>query len=415
VATAGADPYAPAWADRTPARVVSLAHDPALSDADNGGRLKSAALALQPGQQLEVGAGNWSVDSYFALDVQGTADQPIWIVAAAGATPVLTRVDQQQNTLNIGVNRTTRFLCLRGLEVTGGDTGVKLYSCEDLWIDQCRVHHTAGVGIAANSADTARLHLTRNEIHHTTGHGEGLYLGANYGQFVMRDSIIAENHIHDCGGSQGDGIEVKQGSSGNWIVANHVHDCNYPCILVYGTGGNAPNVIERNICYRSNDNVLQVQGDAIVRNNLVIGGVNGFASHDHQGESRNLTFVHNTVISSGRGADLAAWTNRPNMVFANNVVYSESGSAVRFGGGADGVYVAGNVALGSVSGTASGFLAGNGLTDFVELTWDGSRRDSRPTGAAPAVGAGDPAWAVERDLGGQRRQAPLDAGCSDVR
>ena len=65
-----------------------------------------------------------------------------------------------------------------------------------------------------------------------------MYLGANEGEFIMSESVIALNHIHDCRGSQGDGIEVKQGSWGNLIAENDVHDTQYPCITVYGTAGN---------------------------------------------------------------------------------------------------------------------------------------------------------------------------------
>src|SRR5690606_38988647 len=174
----------------------------------------------------------------------------------------------------------------------------------------------------ANSADTARLWLTRNEVHDTAGSGEGLYLGAARGAFVTAFSVIAHNHVYRCSGMQGDGIELKQGSYGNHIVGNVVHDTNYPCILLYGTGGRQPNVVERNVCYRSNDVVLQVQGEAIVFNNALFGGTAGFTSHDHEGATRDLVFAHNTVLCPGRAVSLAAWGGRPGMAFLNNAIYS---------------------------------------------------------------------------------------------
>ena len=79
-----------------------------------------------------------------------------------------------------------------------------------------------------------------------------------------------------------DGIKLKQGSWGNLIAENRVHDCDYLCITVCGTGGKRQNVIERDICYRRRDSVMQVQGEAIVRNNLLIDGKNAaFNSTDH--------------------------------------------------------------------------------------------------------------------------------------
>ena len=53
--------------------------------------------------------------------------------------------------------------------------------------------------------------------------------------------------------------------------------------------------------------------------------------------------MHNTVINSGRGANLSGWDNRPGLVFANNVIYSLSGDAVRWGNGSAGVTLTGNV------------------------------------------------------------------------
>src|SRR5690606_27823534 len=255
--------------------------------------------------------------------------------------------------------------------------------------------------------------LTGNDVHDTTGSGEGMYLGANHGQYVMQHSVIAYNHVWNCGGSQGDGIEVKQGSSANRIVGNEVHDTNYPCILVYGTAGREPNVIERNVCYRSNDNVLQVQGEAIVRNNALFGGAVGFASHDHQGQTRALVFVHNTILTEGRGANLASWGGREGMVFANNVVYSARGDAVRFTAGSAGVAFAGNVVLGSVSGISAPVARGTGLADFAGASFDGIARDVLPSEASPLLGAGDAAYAAPEDLLGLARRAPFDAGCRE--
>jgi hypothetical protein len=404
--------FDPPWAASAPRSTRTLLYDARLGATQNGALLHSAIAALQPGERLEIGAGTWSIAARFSIDLRGSAELPIWIVARDGETPVLTRPDAAQNTINVGSNAPSRHLVLRGLEITGGDTALKLYDCANVWIDRCHVHHCAGAGIAANSAHTAALFLTRNEIHDTAGSAEGMYLGANYGQWVMRDSVIARNHVYRCYGSQGDGIEVKQGSFNNWIVENEVHDTNYPCILVYGTGGNAPNVIERNVCYRSNDNVMQVQGEAIVRNNLLIAGAIGFHSHDHQGQTRDLTFVHNTILTLGRGANLASWNGRAGMVFANNVVYSRDADAIRFAGAA-GVAFAGNVARGAVIGVTSGWVNGFDLSDFADVDWTGARRDATPAAGSPAVDAGDPRWALPDDLVRRSRDARPDAGCAE--
>jgi hypothetical protein len=402
----------PSWASVPPLQTLVMNYDPQLSQQQNGAALKSVIQGLAPGTRLEVGAGTWSVNSFFNVSLVGAAGAPIVIAAKPGETPVLTRPDANQNTINFGSSGPARYIAFQGFEVTGGDTAIRLWNCENLWIDSCHIHDCDGVGIEANSVNTAWLTITRNQIHGTSGVGEGIYLGGNFAQVTTHDSVVALNHIYGTGGSQGDGIELKQGSWGNWIVANTVHDTPYPCILAYGTGGMPPNLIERNTCYNSGDNVMQVQGEAIVRNNLLINGATAFHSGDHQGTVRDLTVVHNTMINTGRAVNLSNWSGKPNMVFANNIAYSQ-GDAVRING-STGVEFIGNVAFGSVAGVGSGWISGGGLSDFVDLTWDAAARDATPLPSSAIAGAGDYLWSVPSDITGAARTDPLDSGCFDA-
>ena len=388
----------PDWAGIQPKRRIP--HSDTGNDA-----LVRAVAALRPGDQLVLAAGTYSIGRMWDIGVSGTAEAPIWIVAEEGAQVILTRPDARQNVLNIGQATPVQHLCLRGVEITGGSHGLRLGQCREVWIDQCHIHHTGSVCLSANSADTHRLFLTRNHVHHGGGHGEGMYLGANQGEFIMSESVIARNHIHDCRGDQGDGIEVKQGSWGNWIVENDVHDTQYPCITVYGTAGRPVNLIERNLCRRSGDHAMQVQGEAIVRNNLLIGGKgSGFTSTDHQGQSRDLQFIHNTVLNAGPAFRGGSWNAREGMVLANNVLYSRDANAIDFPNGSDGVIVTGNVVLGD--GPRRGTTPGRGLEDFVSVDWEGTRHDATPTAQAPFFLA-DPAHLIETDHLGRRRAAAV--------
>jgi hypothetical protein len=401
VAVTRAASYDPAWAGIGPMRTISHVPQPGASDAENGAALVKAAAALKPGDRLEIAAGTYSVGQMWDLRVSGTAEAPVWIVAAKDARVVITRPDARQNVLNVGQGGPVSFLALRGLEITGGSHGVRLGQCRDLWLDCCHIHHTGEVCLSANSADTERLHLTRNHIHHGAGHAEGMYLGANHGEHVMSRSVIALNHIHDCRGEQGDGIEVKQGSWGNLIAENHVHDTNYPCITVYGTAGKPVNIIERNLCYNSGDNVMQVQGEAIVRNNVLINGAgSGFASTDHQGKTVNLQVIHNTIVNTTHAFRGGSWNGREGMVLANNVLYSRDGNALHFPAGSGGVVSRGNVVLGG--GAIEGCVKGRGMEDFTDLSWDASRRDATPAAGAPFDHA-DPRHLVATDLKGKPR------------
>lgn len=389
--------YAPAWAGAAPKRVIP-------HPASDGESLVKAVAALQPGDQLVIAAGTYHVERMWDIRVSGTAEAPIWIVAAEGAQVVLTRSDDRQNVVNIGQGGAVEYLCLRGVEITGGSHGLRLGRCREVWIDRCHIHHTGQVCLSANSANTSRLLLTRNHLHHGGGHGEGMYLGANEGEFIMSESVIALNHIHDCRGSQGDGIEVKQGSWGNLIAENDVHDTQYPCITVYGTAGKPVNIIERNLCRRSDDHTMQVQGEAIVRNNILISAKgSGFASTDHQGKTVNLQVIHNTIINAGQAFSGGSWNGRKGMVLANNVLYSRDQNALHFANGKDGVVITGNVIVGH--GPKEGTTRGRGLEDFVKVTWDAAEHDVTPTAEAPFDRA-DAAYLFEIDFTGRKRPGP---------
>ena len=405
----------PRWAEAKPRRTLQAKRDVNKTDEQNGAALARAIQGLEPGDMLEIGPGRYSIARKFEVDLRGTVKDPIWIVGTdSDRLPIITRPDLRQNVVNVGEQSRTEYVCFRHLELTGGSTLIRFYDCHHFWLDQCHLHHAGHEGVTTNTRDTSHLFITRNHFHHFTNPnatGEAMYLGANHSKVVMSYSVIAENHVHDCGGKQGDGIEVKQGSHHNWVYRNHVHDTNYPCILAYGTDGKGINVIEENICYRSNDNVLQVQGEAIVRNNLLIAAQGaGFASTDHQGTTAHLTFVHNTIISRRRGANLSSWNGRNGMIFANNVVYTDRGDAVRFPRGAKGVIVSGNVLRGRVSGVTEGLVAGNGLRDFADVSWDGNKRDATPSQDCPFIGQADERYAVEVDITGSKRSGRPTAG-----
>ncbi len=145
--TAMAASYVPTWSTIPPKRVIQH------SDI-NGAALVKAVEFLKPGDKLELAAGTYSVERMWDILASGTADAPIWIVAAKGAQVIITRGDAKQNVINIGQGGAVQYLCLQGVEITGGSHGLRLGDCSDVWIDQCHIHHTNEVCLSANSADT---------------------------------------------------------------------------------------------------------------------------------------------------------------------------------------------------------------------------------------------------------------------
>ena len=190
--------YFPPWENVAPTQTIDFNYDSAKSSQQNGGDLAAAILRLTAGQMLRIGPGTYSIDIWFNIVLQGTASAPIWIVPQDLANkPVLTRPNNIQNVINVGSGSLTQYVCFRGLDITGGDDLIKLYSCNNVWIDQCTIHEGNGVGIAANSADTSYLYITRNEIFdpgNPSDTAEGMYLGGNFGSAVMSNSSSTRVH-----------------------------------------------------------------------------------------------------------------------------------------------------------------------------------------------------------------------------
>ena len=158
-------PY-PTWSSVQPLRTLRVDYDSGKTSSENGEVLHTAMLSLQPGDELKVGSGTYTIDARLELTLQGTATAPIWITAAnLGSRPVVTRSDAKQNALNLGSFTTAvKYLCLRGLEITNGSELVRILLAEQLWMDKCYIHDGNGTGIAANTVDISYLYLTENEI-----------------------------------------------------------------------------------------------------------------------------------------------------------------------------------------------------------------------------------------------------------
>ncbi|MCS7470071.1 right-handed parallel beta-helix repeat-containing protein [Stieleria sp. ICT_E10.1] len=265
--------------------------------------------SLQPGDEVVFRAGVYSDPRRLVLRHRGEPGNPIVIRAAEGERVLFRRPDAKQNSMNL---EGCRHLVLSGLEITGGAAGIRIgpdasgTPSSDLVLQNLHIHHIGGVAVTCNHEGTVyrRITLRRNHIHHTAGHGEAFYLGANEGKGVFSDSLVEHNYIHDLDGpnvSQGDGIEIKQGSFGNRIVGNVIHGTKYPGITVYGTTGQPRNVIEDNVIWDTGDHGIQAAADAILRNNF-IANVNGCGiySRSHQGAiPDNLRIESNYVVATG--------------------------------------------------------------------------------------------------------------------
>ncbi len=396
----------PAWSKIKPIKVLAHHYNKSKSPEQNGLALAQTIDRLKPGEQLLIERGTYSVNKHWSLLHKGDAKRPIWIAAAPKHHVIVTRPNIKDNLISVGGHsdkEKAQFICIRGIEFKGGSTVMRLHRVSHIWIDRCHLHHGNNVGITVNSQNADHVYITHNKIHDPgpkTATAEGMYIGSNNGKTVVHSSVIAFNEVFNCHGTQGDGIEVKQGSYDNWIVGNKIYDCNYPCIIAYGSKGKGTNLIENNVCFNSNDNAIQVQGDAIVRNNLAINArLAAFKSIDHQGSVDNIHVYNNTFINKGKATHLNNWNNKKNVLFANNACYSLSDEAIRIHGGHAKALIGSNIVFGKINGLSSGYkMSKNGLKDFIGLSADGKNRDARPSSSSSLLGNGDSSVANPFDL-----------------
>jgi parallel beta-helix repeat protein len=383
-----------------------------------GDSFDTAAANLSAGDTLIVHAGTYNEDGRIDISVAGTANQPILITGAANeAKPVINGTNPNHNVMVI--EGSTSYLTIRGLEITGTGDGINLSGdIHHVTIEDNHIHDVTAVALNFRSSMN-NIHVRRNHIHDTHDTAEGMYIGCNDSACRVTDSVFEQNLIHDTGrspgDSQGDGIELKQGSYNNVIRDNVIFNTNWPCIILYGTDGNQRNTVEGNVMWNCGDTGIQVQSEAVIRNNIIFtttGRGDGLISQNHQASVTDLEIVNNTIVGSGAECMvLRAWSGKPNMVLANNALYCGNDTALRFVDGSSGVTVANNVVVGSVSGVSGGTVAGRSAAqDFV----DANAMNVWPSINSPLRGAANSSYAPADDFNRTSRTGPVDAGAYEA-
>ncbi len=391
----------------------SLSHA-ATYEISAGDDVEAAIAMLQPGDELVLGGGMYTVTERFSIDLVGSEDQPIVIRAADGEQPHIHRPNANQNLVDID---NAQWVVLDGIEWSGGSAGLRISAADNLTISNCEVHSTNDVAIRANDVGVTYegLHIVGNEIHDTSNTGEGMYLGCNDDGCRIANAVIERNWVHHTNGpaiTQGDGIEIKEGSYGNVVRDNVIHDTNYPCILTYSTAGNgAPNIVEGNVMWNCGDHGIQSAADSVIRNNIILSAVaSGISLQPHQsGAPANISVVHNTIVVPGSRAINIAGAVGP-VSIANNAVYSEAGPAIMAGGDLGQVVIVGNVGLGGLSGARGGYVDGDLVADFVGASFRGGVPNDVFPDAGALVGSANPDYAVEFDFNGLPVNDPPDVG-----
>ncbi|MGK0190389.1 MAG: parallel beta-helix repeat protein [Verrucomicrobiales bacterium] len=348
--------------------------------------------SLQPGDEIILAAGTYTDARRLQISQRGTAERPITIRAATDAKVILKRPDTRQNSINL---TGCQHLIVKDIEITGGAAAIRIgkqgeHLAKFITLENLHIHHIGGVAVTANNPSEIYECLTfrHNHIHHTGGHGEGFYLGSNNKpdgstNGYIFNSVIENNYIHDLKGdtvSQGDGIELKDGSFNNIIRDNVIHDTNYPGIIVYDTDGKAPNIIERNAVWNTGDHGIQAAADAIIRNNVIFDTAGeGIHCRNHQSAIvGNLKIVHNTIL-----------TKTPIRIVPPN----------KFSGK---VLVANNALGGLIRIPTS--------TEITQRNNVIGIREQFPSAGSKCIGGADPTHLASDDFNGTERADSKDAG-----
>jgi len=391
---------------------------PSVSHAETyeiaaGDDIEAAIAMLQAGDELVLGGGMYVVTELFTVDLVGSEAQPITIRAKDGEVPHVHRPDANQNIVDINA----QWVRFEGIEWSGGSAGIRISASEHLTISNCEIHSTNDVALRANDGGVTyeALHIVDNEIHDTGNTGEGMYLGCNENGCRLANSVIERNWVHHTNGptiTQGDGIELKEGSYGNIIRDNVIHDTNYPCILTYSAVGNGEaNIIEGNAMWNCGDHAIQSAADSVIRNNIILSAnASGISLQPHQsGAPTNIVVVNNTIVVPGSRAINISGAVGP-VTIANNAVYSEAGPAIMVGGDLGQIDIVSNVGLGGMSGGRGGYADGDLVADFVDAGFHGGVPNDVFPGAGALQGAGNAGYAPEYDFNGLPTNSPPDVG-----
>jgi len=368
--------------------------------------LLTVLSSLGPGDVVEVSAGTWVQSGSPIYTWNGTPAQPIIVRAAPGARPVITNVAGQNVLELVG-----SYFSFSGFELTGGDDAVRI-SADHATLADLQVHALGDGGITCtrNGQNCSNLVLDRIEAYDIAGDGNALLLGCSDGTCIIADSTIEGCYLHDLTGASGDGVLAF--GSGLAIRDNVTVNTNAPGIRVSGFASGNRHVIERNLVWNTAmDNGIQIEGQAIVRDNIVLGAAgDGIESTPIDFATNDAEIVHNTVVCGAAGGAEAlhvfGWDTSSGQIAANNALYCPSGMAIDANGGAPGALFTANVVVGGAN-VATGVITGVSIAADLG---DPTTAAVYPPAGSALIDAGDSTHSVAYDFNDLPRDTHPDVG-----
>jgi parallel beta-helix repeat protein len=318
--------------------------------------LQHAMMSLQPGDTLDVEAGDYagfivgwdsvaasSGDQYGYID--GTASAPITIQAAPGTAAGSVIINSQNNETQAGIDLEPgcNYITISGITINGSSgglaeypnkgEGIKVAGSNNVVVANCTITDIDyGFGIIADNANNVML--LDNTITGTGGqgnpdYGHGIYISGSTNDAVVKGNVIDNNSyigIH----VNGDASEGGIGLVTNALIADN---------FIYNNGQNGINCDG-------------IQSSTIENN--VIYGYQGFGiclyQSDAAGPSENNVIVNNTIVStvSGAGAAIRILDGGTGNTILNNISLGGGGIALR-------------ISSDSMSGLVSNYNIGGGV------------------------------------------------------
>lgn len=360
---------------------------PATKHVPADGDFYTVVMNLAPGDVVEVSNGSYtSPGGGIHQTWAGTAAAPIIVRAAPGMSPVL-NATAGNNVLDVDGS----YFTLRGFEVVGGDIGIRFGADQHATVEDLDIHDQIDQGITCNrvgeSCDSIVIRRVEIANSGTTMTGNGISLGCSDQSCTASNTVVEGCFIHDLAGSGGAGVTVWYGD--NNIVRDNVFARTAgPGVQLQVSATSAPDIVERNLISAAMDNGIQLEGMAIIRNNIIIGGTNdGVSSRLELGTNPvNVQIVHNTIIGAASACIRGANWSGTSQVVANNAMYMCS----------TGTVLAGTPVVAANIGIGAGDV--------------GTPPNVYPTATSTLIGAGSPAHSAPDDFNGTPRGAMPDVG-----
>lgn len=415
------------WSQPGPAQAATLEIGP-------GDDLVGLTQSLGPGDEVVLANGNYPIESTLVISTLGTEDAPVTLRARSPGQAILQVAPNAEGVRPGTLLRVdaASWVTLSGLVLQGDETwtqvedpryyGLVINESSQITVRDVEVHsvNRTAVYLSGNNTD---IRLEKLNVHDVAD-GAGIYVGCSDASCWTTGLVIDKSWVHDIQGANASGVVLSHGTQGATLTDTVIYATTRFGLYLGSTERGAENVVERNAIWSAVEAGVLVEGNAMLRNNLIfnVDGRGIWTRNPDRGSWSDLVISYNTIAdTTGWAAELDDWQEADGrLVLSSNALCNPIGYGVQLDlVQADTAlpdtpgYITQNVVCGLVEGLdsfAGELLPGGGYTDFS----DAEGWDFYPVNGAALLDAGDPAgdaFIPETDFNGVARPgANPDAG-----